>query len=796
MSGLHVHGNAADIMIDLGKLKYKPGLRKTVKLLLLFFGCLAVIYLVIPLPSPIFREDYSTAILDRKGRILRAFLNQEEQWQFSPDENAVISPKLETAVLLFEDRWFYWHPGVNPFALFRALKQNIRGGETVSGASTITMQVARLMAPKSRTYLHKILEMTQALKIEIHYSKAGILRLYLDHAPYGGNVIGCRAAALRYFRKTPQELTWSEAATLAVLPNAPGLISPQSDPGRLKVKRDRLLLRLHNAGEIDEETFQLACLEEVPRQSYAIPVTAPHAAQWLKKSHRSGLVRTTIDKSLQTEIEQMMKSHGRQLQNFGIENCAALIVETQTGKVRAYCGSQDFEDRLHNGQNDGVQALRSSGSILKPFLYALSIDEGLILSQTLIQDVPTYFGSFSPANADESYSGIVCAKDALIRSLNVPAVRLLNKFGLHGFYYFLKEAGLTGLFRQADDYGLPLILGGAEVSLWETAGLFRGLACGGQFRPITLIEDDAAGLASPKFLISPGSAFLTLEMLQDVRRPGSEYYWQKYRDSWPFAWKTGTSYGQRDAWAVGVSPQWTVAVWAGNFEGQGNANLSGNASAGLLLFDIFNFLPKDAAKRWFIKKPDDFTPRQICRATGFAAGPDCPDPVWAETPAVMKPLAVCPFHKRLYVTVDEKEQVCSLCWDKTEYKSVIRLIFPPDVSQFMRQSGQITDVLPPHRNSCSGLSMSRPLRIVYPQQDASLWIPRDFDGVLQKINLRVAHQKKNQTIYWYLDSVFKGTSSEKHELAVDLSKGWHDLEVMDQDGHQDRIRFYANLKQR
>jgi penicillin-binding protein 1C len=766
------------------------------KIFILILAGILLVYFLIPLPDPVFINDYSTVVLDQDDQILRVFLNNEEQWCFPPNPNLQIPDKLKITVLQYEDKYFYWHPGINTFSVFRALYQNITSGHIESGASTITMQVARLINRQPRTYLNKMLEMLQTIKIEILYSKDEILQLYLDHAPYGGNIIGYQAAALRYFHRLPDNLTWGQAATLAVLPNAPGLISPQNDPQKLGKKRNQLLKRLLEDNIIDADIYKLACLEKVPKQSTPLGFSAPHLCRFLKnQENQPAIIKTGIEKKLQQQIEALVESHGEYLNTIGIKNTAALVVETQTGQVKAYVGSDDFFDTDSRGQVDGVRAPRSSGSILKPFLYALSMDEGYILPQSLIKDVPSFYGTFSPANADYKYRGMITAKEALVHSLNVPAVRLLYQYGYQSFYYFLKEAGLSTLFRHHEDYGLPLILGGAETSLWDMATLYRGLSLYGKFESIRLLRKKKENYTSGVQLISPGACYLTLNVLKELNRPGSEYYWQQYQNQWPLAWKTGTSYGQRDGWAIGVSPQWTIAVWAGNFDGLGNANLSGAACAGPILFDIFNTLPKIPELGWFVQLDMDLKEICLCRHSGFLAGDDCTENTVVYAPRFMKPMQICPFHKKIFVSDFSQEQVCSLCWFDTPYHTISKLIFPPDVSQYLRQNAQVVESVPIHNPSCPALAQGNPLQIVYPQQNAALWVPRDFGGELQKINCRVAHQQKNCRIYWYLDDLYQGISQEKHELALVLDKGWHELQVVDENGNSNLVRFYANLRE-
>jgi len=769
---------------------------KVIRTLLAFSLFFILLFVLTPLPHPLFPPDYSTEVLDRNGKILRVFLNKKEQWCFAPDLRKPIPRKLETAVLFFEDKHFYRHPGVNPISILRALKQNARSEKVVSGASTLSMQVARLADPKSRTYLNKCLEILQAFKIEFGHSKRQILKLYLDHAPYGSNIIGFRAASLRYFEKEPDELTWAEAALLAVLPNAPGLMSPVSKPADVKDKRDRLLRRLFESRLLDRETYQLSLLESVPDASHAIPSCAFHLSLRLfqNKKKAAFIVRTTIDRAMQLNAERMAKAHLAGLSSRGIRNGSLLIAETATGKVRAYVGSQDPFDKFA-GQVDGVIAPRSPGSILKPFLYALCMDQGLLLPDTRLRDVPTYYGAFSPANSDQGYDGLVRAKDALVRSLNVPAVRLLYLYGVDPFYLFLKSAGVATLFRTSGGYGLPLVLGGAEVTLWDAAALFRGLANRGCFEGLAVEEGEEESLRRQgKDLISPGAAYLVLSMLRELKRPGAEYYWEKYQNQWPFAWKTGTSYGQKDAWAIGVNPQWTIAAWVGNFDGEGNANLNGAACAGPLLFDAFNFLTKNPKQAWFGTAEDELQTVELCADTGYLFGPHCSRKVSVPAPRFMKPLKLCPYHREMILSADLRHQVCSLCWQTGRTVAVRRLVYPPDVVQYLREKGQVLETIPPHCPSCSSRQDNDWMEIVYPQENATLYIPREVDGRLQRIVLRVAHRRPESMLYWYLDDRYVGTTRIRHNQSVTLEKGHHRLEVVDDRGARSAAGFYAERK--
>jgi penicillin-binding protein 1C len=751
-----------------------------------------VAYLLIPFSRPFKDADYSLIVKDEQGKIIRVFLNKDEQWCLPPEDTIKIPDKLKQAVICFEDNYFQWHPGVNPVSVVRAIYQNIAQKRIVSGASTITMQVARLEKRRKRTLGNKIIEMFKAVKIDIYYSKNKILKLYLNHAPYGSNIIGYRAASWRYFEKLPQELSWAEAALLAVLPNAPGLVSPSANRNLLKKKRDQLLDKLYRKKIFDSETHKFALLEPVPVREYPFEALAPHLSQIIyNNSGKDKVITTTISYSYQSYLESLLKHQLVNLQRLGIRNGAALVIETQTGKVKAYVGSQDFFDSDGQGQVNGVTAPRSSGSLLKPFLYALSIDEGLIVPQTLLKDVPSYFDAFSPNNADEKFNGVVTAKEALIRSLNVPAVRLLNTYGVSRFYSFLKKAGMSTLFRQPDDYGLPLIIGGAETTLWDMAMFFRGLGNYGKFQPSWyLLKDSVKSREETVKLISSGAAYLTLDILKELKRPETEFYWQQYQGQKPIAWKTGTSYGHKDAWAIGVSPQWTVAVWLGNFDSEPNLNLSGTGSAGPLLFEIFNFLPHDPRLKWFEKIEMDFKKAIICRETGFLAGDYCDHKDTVDVPVFMLPLRLCPFHTNLFLDKEEKYSVCSYCW-KEGYHEKHYLVFPADINYQLKLRGQWVESVPDHNPACKQKSSLNPLQFIYPLDSAQLWVPRDFDGKLQKIVAKIAHDKPIKNVFWYLDDEYLGNTKNKHIKAIDVEKGWHNIMVMDEDGYKDKVKFHV-----
>ncbi len=757
-------------------------LRLTLPVLLLL-----TVYVCIPVPEPLFPADSGTVVLDRDGNILRVFLDKHQQWQIPSDPGHEIPEKLEQAILLKEDRFFYYHPGVNPLSVCRAIVQNIRAGRIVSGASTITMQLTRIMDPKARTFPNKFLEMLQALKIEIRHTKQDILRQYLEHAPFGGNIVGYRTAALKYFGKDGCQLTWSEAATLAVIPNAPGILAPGMDTHLLNSERNRLLRKLNEAGYMDGSTLATAIREPVPGSVLPSPMSAPHVTRLLHQTYGPGWIRTSLDSNLQRQAQQLTKRHADMLNPSGIRHAAIIVVENESGFVRAYVGSPDFFDRDHQGQVDGVQAPRSTGSILKPFLYALSMDDGLITTRTKLLDIPTQYGAFAPANADESYGGLVPVPEALTQSLNVPAVRLLNAYGIRSFYSFLQHAGMKTLFRSPSQYGLPLVLGGSEATLLDLAVLYRGLANGGRFSGVRLLSEDPQGPV--QHLISPGAAWLTLDILRRVNRPGVRHYWHMFEGERPVAWKTGTSYGRRDAWAVGVTPDWTVAVWCGNFDGSGNATLGGAETAGPLLFEIMRILPRLSSRAWFARPWTGLRKVRICAETGYPAGTDCAETVMIDVPSDVRFRSTCPWHVPVELNDDESRSVCSRCWVAGHHHSASRLAYPPDVVQLMRERGIQIETVPPHTKTCPVSAEKHALTIIYPEENTVITVPRDYGGVRQSVTCRAAGIRSDQVIYWYLDRRFLGMTRSNHQMNVHPGPGKHQLTLVDQSGNRTSRSF-------
>jgi penicillin-binding protein 1C len=566
--------------------------RRRVLATVLGLTCTAAAWFWAWLPEPLFVAPESYVLEARDGTLLSARIASDGQWRFPPQ--ATVPRKFRRALLVFEDKRFEEHSGVDGLAIARALRLNLRAGRVVSGGSTLTMQLARLSRGEARRSLsNKFAEAALALRIEASYGKDEILALYAGHAPFGGNVVGLEAAAWRYFGRDPDTLSWAEAATLAVLPNNPALVHLARNRERLRTRRDFLLRRLHEAGDLTALDLDLALSEPLTAEPHDLPDLAAHLLDTLRAQdparHR---IVTTLDARLQLGATQLTREHSAALARQGVHNAAALIVDNTTFEVLAYVGnSSEALDAARGHAVDIVRRPRSTGSILKPLLYAAMLEDGSLTPRMLLPDVPTHYEGFAPENFDRQYRGAVPADEALAHSLNVPAVRMLKTYGVARFADLLRAAGMTTLTRPGDDYGLTLILGGAEGNLWDVSGMYAslaGLARAGeadaapQFHELTVLRGVAARTRTGA-AIGTGAAWLTLDTLLEVPRPGEEGHWRNFASSRSIAWKTGTSWGLRDGWAVGNSSRHTVAVWVGNASGEGRPGLTGSTMAAPLL---------------------------------------------------------------------------------------------------------------------------------------------------------------------------------------------------------------------
>lgn len=774
-------------------------MNKKLKIFLIAAGVIITPVLLSPLPR--FRAPLSTVVEAREGSLLGARIADDGQWRFPC--SGKVPGKFEKSLLTFEDRWFYYHPGINPISVVRALLRNIRAGGIVSGGSTITMQVARISrGNRPRTYGEKFIEMLSAIKLELVRSKESILLMYTANAPFGGNTVGLDAAAWRYTGKSSADLTWAEAAALAILPNSPALVFPGRNQAILKTRRDDLLKKLYERHYIDSVTFILALEEPVPGEPVSLPSKSPHLTDYFFAKNRGETIRTTLDPALQERATEIINFHQKNLAENHIFNSACIIVEVETGNVLVYVGNSTLEDaRAHGGDVDIIRSRRSTGSILKPLLFAAMQQSGDILPNTLIADVPTRFPGFSPKNFDQSYSGAVTAATALSQSLNIPAVKMLQKYNPERFLNLLHNTGFTTFNKSADYYGLSLILGGGETSLWELTGAYASLSrvlnrylnekkyYKGDYHPPVLIQQKGLvpeKIEDPDPPLSASSIWLTYEALQKVNRPESETGWQYFASSPDLAWKTGTSFGFRDGWAVGTTPRYVVGVWTGNADGEGRPGLTGISAAAPVLFDLVNMMGSGA---WFDTPYEDITMIRACSKSGFRAGPDCPETV--EIPASVSGLRseACPYHQVIHLNKSKTLQVNSECAAPNDIINIPWFVLPPAMEYFYRQKHPEYKTLPPVAPGCSVSRNIQVMEFIYPTAGIKIFIPRDQSGLLTRVIAEIAHRKPSRKIFWHLDETYIGTTRYLHQFEMQAGSGNHVLTAVDEDGNTIRCPF-------
>lgn len=751
-----------------------------------------------PLPKEKLHPLPSTVVLDRNGEWLRAFTSTDDMWRFPVTSIEEVSPRLQTAMLTYEDQWFYHHWGINPISLVSSSIDNIKAGEIVRGGSTITMQLARLMEPKDRTLPNKLIEMFRAFQLELTYTKTEILTFYFNMLPYGGNIVGSGAAARLYFNKPQSALSLGEAALLAAIPNSPERLRPDRFPERARKARKKVLLRLIQAGKISEEQMQEALQESIPADRYPLPFKAPHLSRILTNQqtfnvshpYHNQWIHTTIDSRYQDVAERILSERLYPLQGQGVSTGAVIVMDTKTHEVLAMVGSHDFFDKASSGQVNGTLALRSPGSTLKPFVYALAIDRGLITPQTLLFDVPVDYVGYSPENYDGKFTGYITANEALARSLNVPAVNLNAQLGVNQLYDFLKQANISTL-SNTNEYGLSLILGGCGINLLELTNLYAGLANMGEFSPYKLKVDNKSDNgrtedtslstttdSSSTRLLRPETSWIITEMLTTLRRPDFPNSFELTGTMPEVAWKTGTSYGHRDAWSVGYSPELTIGVWVGNFNGTGVSILSGAEAAAPILFALFTALTGEKGYQWYTK-PENLKTRMVCALSGLPSSVHCPNTTSDVYIPGISSVKKCDIHKTVQVDIATGERLCSTCRPGRHFREETLSIFPAEVATWLNANGFAVSHLPAHNDDCTQpLAGTKPI-ILSPARDTVYHIRSNIPVEYQKIRLSASVSGDTQDLFWFLNGelIFKGQAIESTFLTPTVGK--HELTCID-----------------
>lgn len=753
------------------------------RLLIVGSVILGLFLLFLCIPVPRFDDPYSTVLTAKDGELLGARIAEDGQWRFPATNN--YSDKYFACVLEYEDQQFFRHIGFNPVAFVEAIVENFKAGEVVRGGSTISMQVVRLARKnKPRTYREKLLEVILALRLELHYSKRSILNLYAAHAPFGGNVVGIDAAAWRYFHTTPDQLTWTEAATLAVLPNAPSMIHPGRARERLLEKRNTLLLRMTHPRyyhprrvkfpELDEDDYELALMEQLPDKPYEMPMWAYHYLMNEEHTHKGERITSDIDLALQKTVTELMTRHYQVNRLNEIENAAVYVVNYLTGEQVAYVGN--IMESKDAAMVDMVRAQRSTGSILKPFLFAAMLDEGTLLPTMLLPDVPMSLSGFTPKNYSGQYWGAVPANVALQHSLNAPFVHLLKQYGHQKFHGLLKRLGLSGVVFDSDHYGLSLIVGGAEASLFDLVNAYAAM---GRKLAATVNESFDGTVPEDTSPFSVDAIAITFDVMKGLTRPSSQIGWSGFSSSKQVAWKTGTSFGFRDAWAIGLTDQYVIGVWVGNANGEGRPGLTGVGAAAPLLFDVAGAL-KDSYT--YPASTPSAIEVEVCSVTGYPDTDLCPSTTKVKMPNVELKMGVCPYHKKIFLDSTRQYQVLPDCYpvDQKCYENYF--VLPPVMEWFYRRHSARYRALPAMYPSCATAHPDDIMDFVYPKSDARVTIPIGIRGDRQQVIFEIAHRDPKKTIYWSLNDVFLGTTHLNHQMPIDVEKGEYHLRCVDEDG--------------
>ena len=768
--------------------------------LLLLIGSLFRLWV----PHPLFTQPYST-LLYSSETLLGARIATDGQWRFPPKQT--VPERFAICLQQYEDKRFRYHLGVDVIAIARALYQNIQQKHIVSGGSTLTMQLARIArGNKERNLWQKSIEILWAIYIDLVYSKDELLRMYASHAPFGGNVVGIEAASWRYFGRDADALSWAEYATLAVLPNSPSLIHPGRNRSRLKEKRDQLLSILYKEEIIDKTTYELSCMELLPEKPLPLPDEAPHLLERLATRQREKRIHTTIQPFLQRQVQSLINRYATDYRSNYINNAAALVADIETGEIQAYAGNITDAPWVEGCQVDLITSPRSTGSLLKPFLYAAMLNDGMILPSTLIADIPLNINGFTPQNFNRTFYGAVPAHVAIERSLNVPLVRMLSQYNTGRFMTLLKQLGMTTLRFSEDHYGASLILGGAEGSLWDMCGMYASLArqlnhyrlYNGRYNPMDIRPltthtytrpDSIKNIFDQRLkntsILSYASIWFTLEAMSELNRPEEEADWQQFSSMKRIAWKTGTSYGGRDAWAIGVTPRYVVGVWVGNANGEGRSGLTGVGYAAPILFDIFSLLPDSP---WFDMPYDEVEKIPVCHQSGHKASPLCTQADTVYIPRSGMSTPVCPYHRLVHLSQDGHYRVNSSCESVHKMKICSWFVLPPAQAYYYRNFHIDYQPLPPLKPGCEEVQ-SRQMAILYPEHHSILYLPKGFSHTPEKVVLKATHIKADATIFWHLDDIYIGKTKHQHQLACFIEPGNHILTLIDDNGNQRSILF-------
>ncbi|MEM7297322.1 MAG: penicillin-binding protein 1C, partial [Bacteroidota bacterium] len=734
------------------------------------------------------KVNYSVLVLDDQEDILHAYLSDDDKWRLYLEEEE-ITEEMESAILFKEDQYFYRHPGVNPISIIRAFIQNVSSGKRKSGASTITMQLARLLNPKERTYGNKLIEMFNALQLERRYSKKEILRLYLNLLPYGGNIEGIKSASHIYFGKDPDLLSLSQVAGLVVIPNRPSSLSINKDDEPINEAKNQWLKRFKLGNVFEHRLIDIALIEKIEPKRRNLPRNAPHLSRRLLNETDQHIIQTHIWLEKQKQVEELARSHIDRLKYLNVTNAAVIVVENSTGKIISYAGSANFYSEEDAGQVDGIQAIRSPGSTLKPLLYALHYDKGTLTPKRRLTDVRMNFGGYEPENFDNTFNGWISSEEALQRSLNVPAVYLLNGYGIPEFIQTLTKLDFSSVERSKNKLGLSMILGGCGATLEELAGLYVSFANAGQHTKLSYFVNGDS-ISSEKEIISEQAAYILTENLTEVTRPDFPDSWKDNPNRPKIAWKTGTSFGRRDAWSIGYNKEYTVGVWAGNFSGEGAPELSGVGVAAPLLFDVFNVISKVSTYDWY-SRPKGVDRRWVCDETGHSPNTFCRNLVVDQAIKGVTVPKLCEHLKPVLIAKDSSESYCTTCI--THVKDFKQAFYPQHTADMLDyfQSEKISYIKEPdHYPFCERVYPGQGLEIVSPVDKLEYFVEA---GDEKQIKLQARAPSNSNKFYWYINDVFYKSATREEDVYFTPKEGKVKISCSDDRGRNKDISISVKL---
>lgn len=749
---------------------------------IVFFFALNFIF---PLPS---LKPYSLVVQDRHGAFLHTFRAEDGIWRLQT-RSAEIPQRLKEVLIRKEDRFFYYHPGVNPVSVCRALVQNIRAGRRLSGASTLTMQVARMLERKERTYLNKMFEMFRAVQLEWRYSKDEILDLYLSLIPLGGNIEGLESASLFYYQTPLERLNIAQLFDLILIPNDPNHLRPDRNATALyseRIKQSLLWIRRKVFSRQDSIVIWQT-RPEAKRK--ALAMTAPHFCLRIKERNaNASVVRTSLDLSKQIIAEKLLTNNLRPWQKLGVQNGALMVIDNSTMEVVAYVGSPDFNDSSSQGQVDAIRAIRSPGSALKPFLYALEMERGTLTPKMRLLDVPYDDDGFTAENYDGKFSGFVPADEALRRSLNVPLVRLLRESGVSRFIKFMRSLGVSSLTPQQEKLGLSIVLGGCGITLDELATAYAVFANEGAYRELSFFHTTDPVKGERKRAFSPSTAFLVTDILSGLDRPDIPNNFASSLNLPKVAFKTGTSYGRRDAWCFGYSSEYTIGVWIGNVTNKGNPDLLASKSATPLLIDLFNSL-STTNRKTILRTPADIGIRSVCALSGKLPTEHCHELTEEYYSISQTRNSYCDIHKEYLLSNDKKKHYCPSCLGSNPYKATVYLEYPPELLTFWKKAGVPFTLPPPHNPSCDRLFAGAGPKILSPSKDMTYYMTDKDQQILFQASSGVEVNQHR----WYIDERFIGSMKAGARLFLPLHEGSHTITCLDDKGRMSSVKVVVRL---